>query len=145
MKERLGTMIALAATYHEGQFDKAGQPYILHCLKVLHYLDSEDEELQCIAVGHDLLEDTQCDTCALYEEGMTDRIVKAIDALTKIPGQTYEDYKQAVFANEDAMRVKLADLKHNSDIRRMKDATQKDFDRVARYMAFYKEIQERLN
>ena len=143
--EMLGNMIVLATNAHAGQFDKGGHPYILHCLKVLHYTGSDDEEIQCIAVGHDLLEDTQTSFEDLYDAGMTDRVVDAITALTKMPGQSLEGYKAEVFSNRDAMIVKRADLKHNSDIRRLKGVTDKDVARMGRYMQFFAEIEERLN
>lgn len=60
------------------------------------------------------------------------------------PGQTYEEYKEAVFSNKDAMLVKMADLRHNSDIRRLKGVTQKDIERMAKYNQFYLEIKARL-
>lgn len=113
---------------------KGGQPYILHCLKVLHYTGSDDEEIQCIAVGHDLLEDTDVTTDDLYEAGMTDRVVNGILLLTKMPGQSLAKYKEGVLANADARKVKKADLKHNSDIRRLKGVTEKDIARNGRYM-----------
>ena len=50
----LSEMIKLVVNAHDGQLDKAGKPYILHCLKVMHYLKTDDEQLQCIALGHDL-------------------------------------------------------------------------------------------
>ena len=141
--ELLGKMLVLAATAHAGQFDKAGKPYILHCLKVLHYLKSDDEELQCIAVGHDIIEDTKTTYEDLINKGMTLRIIEGIANLTKMPGETYEAYKTKVLDNPDARKVKLADLRHNSDIRRLKGVTEKDIKRVAKYMAFYAEIQAR--
>ncbi len=144
MKQMLARMISIAAMAHENQFDKAGEPYILHTLKVLHYLNSDDEELQCIAVGHDLFEDTHISSADLRVLDFSTRVIHGILSLTKEKGQHYEDYKQAVFNNEDAMRVKLADLKHNSDIRRLKGVSQKDFDRIAKYMQFYHEIEQRL-
>jgi hypothetical protein len=98
----------------------------------------------CIALGHDLLEDTQVTTSFLKETGMSDRVVSAILALTKKKGRTIEQYKAGIFANEDAMRVKLCDLRHNSDIRRLKGVTQKDLDRLAEYAIFYKEIEHEL-
>jgi hypothetical protein len=75
---------------------------------------------------------------------MTPRIINAIKALTKQPGQTYDEYKQLVFANEDAMRVKLCDLRHNTDIRRLKGVSEKDIERMAKYQRFYLEIQNKL-
>jgi hypothetical protein len=43
------------------------------------------------------------------------------------------------------MLVKSADLRHNTDIRRLKGVTEKDIERVAKYHKFYLEIQARLN
>ncbi len=142
--ELLNKMLVLATNAHAGQYDKGGKPYILHPLKVMHYLKSEDEELQCIALGHDVIEDTKVTYIQLRELGITERIIEGIKALTKVPGETYDEYKERVFANEDAMRVKMADLRHNTDIRRLKGVTEKDIARVAKYHMFYLEIQGKL-
>lgn len=140
----LGTMLVITTNAHAGQYDRGGKPYILHPLKVMHYLKTDDEELQCMALGHDLIEDTTVTYKELREAGMTERIIAGIDALTKQPGQTYDEYKLRVFANVDAMRVKLCDLRHNTDIRRLKGVTEKDIARMAKYHLFYTEIQARL-
>lgn len=141
----LGAMLVIATNAHAGQYDRGGKPYILHPLKVMHYLKTDDEELQCMALGHDLIEDTDVTYKALREAGMTERIIAGIDALTKQPGQTYDEYKLRVFANVDAMRVKLCDLRHNTDIRRLKGVSDKDIERMAKYQRFYLEILSRLN
>ena len=142
--EMLGKMLVLATNGHAGQFDRGNKPYILHCLKVMHYLKSDDEELQCIALGHDLIEDTKTTWKDLEDLGFSDRVIYGIRAMTKMPGLSYDDYKQQVFGNQDAMRVKLADLRHNTDIRRLKGITQKDIDRMTKYHQFYVEIQSRM-
>lgn len=140
----LNTMLVLATNAHAGQTDKAGKPYILHCLKVMHYLESEDEELQCIALGHDLVEDTDVTYAELERLGFSDRVIEGIRCLTKQRGQEYYEYKEQVFSNRDAMLVKLCDLRHNSDIRRLKGVTEKDIARIKKYHTFYLEIKERL-
>lgn len=142
--ELLGKVLVLATNAHAGQFDRGGKPYILHPLKVMHYLKTDDEELQCIALLHDVVEDTDTSWKDLEAIGCTERVLNAVRALTKLPGQTYDEYKEAVFANEDAMRVKLCDLRHNTDIRRLKGVTQKDVDRITKYNQFFLEIQFRL-
>ncbi len=141
----LSKMLLLATNAHDGQFDKAGKAYILHCLKVMHYLKSDDEELQCIALGHDLVEDTHVTYRQLLDLGFSNRVIEGIRSLTKQRGQTYDEYKEQVFASRDAMRVKMADLRHNSDIRRLKGVTDKDIARIKKYHKFYIEIQERLS
>lgn len=142
--EMLGTMLRIATNAHAGQFDRGGAPYILHPLKVMHYLKSDDEELMCMALGHDVIEDTATTYRDLRDAGISERVIDGIRALTKVPGLTYEEYKEGVFASEDAMRVKLADLRHNTDIRRLKGVTEKDIARMAKYHLFYMEIKARL-
>jgi (p)ppGpp synthase/HD superfamily hydrolase len=143
--EMLDKMLVIATNAHHGQFDKGGNPYILHPLKVMHYLKSDDEELMCMALGHDVIEDTDVTYKDLRDAGMTERVIAGITALTKQRGQTYEEYKQCIFASPDAMRVKLADLRHNTDIRRLKGVTDKDLARVAKYHTFYLEIRAKLD
>lgn len=137
-------MLSLAVSRHDGQFDRGGSPYILHPLKVMHYLKTEDEELMCIAVGHDLIEDTfrsvEDGLNALKYHGFTDRVINGIMALTKIPGETYDMYRAKVRANDDAIEVKLCDLRHNSDIRRLKGIRDQDIARIEKYHRFYVEL-----
>lgn len=150
----LGKMIALAATGHKDQYDKSGKPYILHPLKVMELLNTKDEELMCIAVGHDLIED--CGHLLIdagYPEisyinwadylsnlGFSNRVIRGIGSLTKEPNETYEHYKQGVKLNRDAIVVKMADLTHNSDVTRLKGITDKDLARIKRYHEFYYEL-----
>lgn len=138
--ELLNKMLVLATNSHAGQFDRGGNPYILHPLKVMYYLKSDDEELQCIAIAHDLVEDTDTSFAELAEMGFTTRIIEGIRALTKMPGETYDEYKIRVKTNPDAVKVKLQDLRHNSDIRRLKGVTEKDLARIEKYHRFYLEL-----
>ena len=138
MKSKLEEAIRLAVTSHAGQFDKGGNPYILHPLKLLHWAISAgyDDEIQQIAVLHDVIED--CDvTFRDLESVFSRRVVEGVRALTKMKGQTYEEYQQAVMGNLDAVKVKMLDLRHNSDIRRLKGVSEKDILRVKKYHEFY--------
>lgn len=142
--EMLAQMLHIATSAHHGQFDKGGKPYILHPLRVMSFLKEDDEELQCIALGHDVIEDTKVTYADLTAANISQRVQDGIRALTKQPGQTYEEYKEGVFANVDAMRVKMCDLRHNTDIRRLKGVTEKDIARMAKYHQFYLEIRFKL-
>jgi GTP diphosphokinase / guanosine-3',5'-bis(diphosphate) 3'-diphosphatase len=154
--EMLAKMLVIATNGHAGQFDKGGNPYILHPLKVLHYLKSDDEELQCIGIAHDLIEDCSGKVIfiggvektisykMLREEGMSERVIAGIVGVTKLPGQTQEEYEDGVCSNVDSMRVKKADLRHNSDIRRLKGVTDKDIARIAKYMKLHARIDAKL-
>jgi guanosine-3',5'-bis(diphosphate) 3'-pyrophosphohydrolase len=140
----LSAAIRIAVNAHDGQYDRGGNPYVLHVLKVMHYLKTDDEELQCIAVLHDTIEDSNTTWLDLREAAMSNRVISGVRALTKIPGQSYDEYRDAVFASRDAMVVKLADIRHNTDVRRLKGITIKDRERMARYHAFAFDIQQRL-
>lgn len=141
--EMLDKMLVIATNAHAGQFDRGGAPYILHPLRVMSFLKTTDEELQCIALGHDVIEDTRVTYRDLADAGISTRVMDGIRALTKVPGETLEEYKARVFANPDAMQVKLCDLRHNTDIRRLKGVTEKDIARMAKYHTFYLEIMAR--
>ena len=138
MQQMLNKAIVLAATHHDGQFDKSGLPYILHVMKVMHYLKSNDEELNCIAVLHDIIEDTSCTFQDLIDAGMSERVECGVRLLTKQRGQRYmEEYLDGIASNPDAIRVKMADLRHNMDVRRLKGVTDKDMQRIAKYSRAY--------
>ena len=142
--ELLGKVLVLATNAHAGQFDRGGNPYILHPMKVMHYLKSDDEELQCMALLHDVVEDTKTTWDDLRDIGCTERVINGVKALTKMPGESYDQYKERVFANADAMKVKMADLRHNTDIRRLKGVTEKDIIRMEKYNRFYLELQAKV-
>lgn len=156
--EQLSKAILIATLAHEGQFDKGGNPYILHPLTVLHKLDSNDEDEQAAAVLHDVIEDCSGKTIKLSggdkvisykmlaEEGISERAIEMVRLLTKMPGQTAEEYQEGVLSNVGAMRVKKEDLRTNSDLRRLKSRhiTEKDVARTAKYMMFYSLIEDQL-
>lgn len=141
--EQLAMMIKLAATHHMQQFDKGGRPYVLHVLKVMHYLKvKDDDELNCIAVGHDIVEDTPVQPCDLERLGMSNRVISGIARLTKVEGQTHDEYLKGVLESYDACRVKLADLRHNTDIRRLKGLRKKDLQRIQKYHKMHMQIKD---
>lgn len=75
---RVSDMLMFVTQKHYGQFDRGGKPYIFHVLAVAHKLRTDDEELFCIALGHDVLEDTDATVDDLKAIGMTDRIIDGI-------------------------------------------------------------------
>lgn len=136
------TLLALTIAYraHEGVTDAHGVPYIEHPLAVMRLLEGFPEpELKCVALLHDVLEDSDY-TEAMLRDVFSKRVVDAVVALTKHPGQSYEDYKVAVLSNPDAIRVKMADIRHNTDVRRLKGTSDRDMARIKRYYEFYAEL-----
>lgn len=137
-KEKLlSKAIALAADMFVDVYDKSGQPYILHCLYVMNNMPKDDPELLMIAVLHDVVEDTNITFADLVDIGMTPRVITALQLLTHDRSQSYDDYIKAIATNRDATLVKIEDLRHNSDITRLKGLREKDFARMEKYHRSY--------
>ena len=129
MLEELAFEIAKAA--HAGQTDKAGLDYNLHPLQVAAEVTTDEEK--AVALLHDIIEDTDVTASELLAKGLPDNVVEAVEALTKKHNQNYAAYLAGVKKNRLATAVKLADLKHNSDLSRLEKITQKDRERAEKY------------
>jgi hypothetical protein len=138
----LAIAIAVAAEAFRDTRDKAGEPYILHCLRVMNNLHTRDKELQSIAILHDVIEDTDITLDQLKTLGFSDRVITAVGLLTNDRTTDYKTYIRRIAANADARIVKLADLKDNSDITRLKGLTQSDFDRMKKYHVAFMYLME---
>jgi GTP diphosphokinase / guanosine-3',5'-bis(diphosphate) 3'-diphosphatase len=123
--------IEIAAHGHAGQIDKAGQPYILHPLRIMLTLDDKYERMA--AVLHDAVEDTAVTVDELIDEGFPSEVVAAVIALTKLPGETRLEAAHRAAADPVARRVKLADNADNMDLSRISKPTEKDFARIEEY------------
>jgi len=132
--------IALAVQAHRGQVDKAGQPYILHPLRMLFRLESEDERI--VAVLHDVIEDTPTTFADLRALGYAEEILQALDCVTRRPDETYEQFIERAAANPLARRVKLADLEDNMDLRRMRALADHDLERLQRYLDAWQKLKQ---
>jgi guanosine-3',5'-bis(diphosphate) 3'-pyrophosphohydrolase len=123
--------IMAACDAHYGQTDRAGQPYILHPLRVMAKMTTETERIA--AVLHDAAEDSDAwDVERVWVEFGRD-VGAAVDALTKRDGEEYDAYLGRVEENPVARKVKLADLQDNSDMTRLARATDKDWERYRKY------------
>lgn len=123
--------IEIAATAHAGQRDKAGQPYIFHPLRVMLRVDGAHEQMA--AVLHDVVEDTSVTLDNLAQEGFPSEVLRAITALTKLPGETRLEAAARAAADPVARKVKLADNAENMDLSRIPNPTDKDYARCREY------------
>ena len=123
--------IEIAATAHAGQRDKAGQPYIFHPLRVMLRVDGAHEQMA--AVLHDVVEDTAITLDNLAQEGFPSEVLRAIAALTKLPGETRLEAAARAAADPVARKVKLADNAENMDLSRIPNPTDKDYARCREY------------
>ena len=131
--------LSIALEAHRGQTDKYGQPYVLHPLRLMQRF--RDPELQTIAILHDVVEDSDWTLEQLQDAGFVDRVVGAVDALTRRDEESYEDLIDRAAANSLARQVKLADLEDNMDIRRMKTIADSDRERLNRYRRAYEKLE----
>lgn len=127
----LDKAILIATKSHQGQIDKAGQPYILHPLRVMFSRKNETDRI--CAVLHDVIEDTDITLDYLRSEGFNEEILIALDALTRRESETYDKFIDRIINNNIASHVKLADLCDNMDILRIKNPTKKDYERIEKY------------
>lgn len=127
----LNKAIEIANRAHAGQVDKAGRSYILHPLRVMLSLDNEMEMI--CAVLHDVVEDSDITLEDLRKEGFSEEVIQVLDCLTKREGETYDGFIERVLVNKTARKVKLADLRDNMDLSRIKDPTEKDMKRMKKY------------
>lgn len=131
MAGTLERAIAIAASAHEGQVDKAGAPYILHPLRMM--LAVTTPEARMAAVLHDVVEDTSVTLEQLRAEGFPEAVLVAVAALTKREGEDYEAFIRRVAPIPIAREVKLADLRDNADLSRIAEPTEKDRARIEKY------------
>ncbi|MGB5061154.1 MAG: HD domain-containing protein [Candidatus Promineifilaceae bacterium] len=127
----LDTALAIAIQAHAGQVDKAGQPYILHPLRLMFQMATEEEMIT--AVLHDVVEDSDVTLDALRQAGFSEKVVTAVAAVSRQDDETYEEFIRRLRPNALAAKVKLADLTDNMDARRLKTITPKDLARIEKY------------
>ncbi|HEK9596495.1 TPA: HD domain-containing protein, partial [Streptococcus equi subsp. equi] len=121
----------VAKKAHLGQVDKAGVDYIKHPITVASFVKTDEEK--ATAYLHDVIEDTSLTLLDLEEYDFPRSVIEAVDILTKKKGQDYQSYLNLVKTNKLARTVKLADLKHNSDLSRLSEVTNKDLKRYKKY------------
>lgn len=139
----LGKAIAIASVAFENKVDKSGKPYILHCLRVMNSVKHLGEEVMTIAVLHDLVEDCkEWNYDNFIKAKFNQRVTWGVMCMTHDPEDSYEEYIKKIALNEDARQVKMADLKDNSDITRLKGLTKKDLDRIEKYHRAYEYLKK---
>lgn len=113
----LNKAVIIAVNAHKGQYDKCGMDYISHPVYVALNMDNEDEKIT--ALLHDVVEDCNITMEELSSYGFNSNIINAVSLLTRKQETDYFDYLKAIKTNNLAVKVKLADLKHNSDKERL--------------------------
>lgn len=136
-KDLLTSAIHFACVIHMRQKDKSGKSYILHPLHVMHQFEDTNDKI--IAVLHDVVEDSKIYPIQLeHILELPKDLIEDIEILTHKKRESYEDYIKRVGKKDRTRRIKMADLEHNMDIKRLKQPlTAKDEERLGKYKKAY--------
>jgi (p)ppGpp synthase/HD superfamily hydrolase len=125
----------IAFDAHKEQVDTTGMPYIFHPFHLAEQMD--DEVSVCAALLHDVVEDTEITFAELRQWGISDEVIDVVTLLTHDESVPYMDYVQKIkdSGNLHAKSIKLADLRHNSDVTRLNEIDGKVLTRFKKYKA----------
>ena len=125
--------IEIALEAHKGALDKGGNPYILHPLRLMLQMDSEEEMI--VAILHDVVEDSEkWSFDKLHKEGFSKKIINSLRSVTKEnENEDYEKFIDRSVKDKIGRKVKIADISDNLDISRLKEVTDKDIIRINKY------------
>ena len=138
--EKTKQALKLCFEAHKDQVDKSGLPYVFHPFHLAEQM--QDENTTIVALLHDVVEDTEYTLDDLRAMGFGDEVMEALSYMTHDPAVPYMEYVARIRENDIARRVKLADLRHNSDITRLDSIDQKALDRVAKYAQAIRLLEE---
>lgn len=130
--------INIAVNNHTGQTRFNGEPFILHPMRIMLRMQTED--LKIIAIMHDVVEDTNVTLAELGVAGFHDRIIKAIKFLTRPDDMTYETYIMRINENTLARFVKLADLEDNMAVHNLPVMEERDHKRIEKHFNAYQTL-----
>ena len=130
----------LCFTAHKNQTDKSGLPYVFHPFHLAEQMP--DEYTTVAALLHDVIEDTDYTFEALADMGFPEEILSALRLLTHDESIPYMEYIAQIKENPIARAVKLADLRHNSDLTRLDTITPRDMERAKKYQEALRLLEE---
>ena len=125
---------------HKNQTDKSGLPYVFHPFHLAEQM--ETEETVVAALLHDVVEDTEYTFDDLREMGFSENVISALMLLTHDPATDYMEYVAEIKKNPIAKAVKLADLRHNSDLSRLDNISGEALLRRKQYIAAIKLLED---
>lgn len=129
--EQLQNAILIATNAHNGQYDKAGAPYILHPMRVMMRMPTIEGKI--VAISHDLIENTSMTIMDLVRENYPDVCTCAIDSMTKCPSETYNSYIIRLIDDILAAECKLEDMRDNTNIYRLQKVAKQHLRMIAKY------------
>ena len=125
---------------HKDQVDKSGMPYVFHPFHLAEQM--EDELATAAALLHDVAEDSRYTFSDLRDMGFPEPVVEAVRMMTHDPSVPYMEYVAGLKSNPITRAVKLADLRHNTDLSRLDAVDEKALARVEKYRKAIKILEE---
>lgn len=123
--------LEVALKAYTGQKDKAGKTYILHPLRIMAQMETEQE--MAVALLHDVIEDSTYTADDLLKLQIPAEVVDAVQCLTRVRGETYDEFIDRVLKNPIASKIKKADIEDNINVLRLKSLATADLERIAKY------------
>ena len=130
--------LSIALEAHTGQVDKADQPYILHPIRLMLHMETENE--MAAALLHDVIEDTSMTYDHLLKNGMPQSVIDILKHITKIDGESYDTFIDRVSKNDSARKIKIEDIKDNMNVNRLMKLTEEDLERLKKYHSALKKL-----
>ncbi|MBK8611978.1 MAG: phosphohydrolase [Flavobacteriales bacterium] len=135
MDDLLERAIRLAAKVHKGQVDRFNKPYVLHVMRVM--MRGHDKEEQVLGAIHDVLERSTLTVEDLAKKDFPPRILTALQHISRVPEEDYEQYIDRVMEDPLAIRVKLHDLADKMDLLHVDTLSHADLKRYNKQLAAY--------
>ena len=132
--------LKLCYAAHRDQVDKSGMPYVFHPFNLAEQM--EDEVTAAVALLHDVVEDTCYTLRDLETMGFPPQVLEAVGMMTRDPAVPYLEYAAKLKDNPVTRTVKLADLRHNSDLSRLDTVDEKALRRVEKYKQAIRILEE---
>lgn len=123
--------LQIALKAYAGKKDKAGKTYILHPLRIMQSMETEEE--MSVALLHDVIEDSEYTAEDLLDKGIPANIVSAVSLLSKVDDENYEQFIEKILSNKLASKIKKADIEDNINILRLSELHPIDMERIKKY------------
>jgi len=134
--------LQIALEAYAGKKDKAGKTYILHPLRIMGTMETEEE--MSVALLHDVIEDSEFTAEDLLAQGIPDNIVDAVSLLSKVDEESYEQFIKKILSNKLASKIKKADIEDNINVLRLDVLQSIDIERIKKYHKAWKILKENI-
>ncbi len=138
----LATAIKIATQAHEYQKDLNGEPYILHPLRVMQNMETQEEKI--VAILHDVVEDSSVILYELKKIGFSSTVINAIDVISRKKDETVNLYYHRIFNNKIAIKVKIKDLEDNMNLTRYTKIKKTELNRIEMYHKYWRQLKSLL-